>query len=197
MKNLFIHICLLSIIISTMQSCAKRKSIRVEYDEVKSTKRIIKNFNYFKVLEKRTPLFAVKQTILKELKPNNEITYTVYDNLLMSPQALNLENQLFLILGEEIIPIDIDELQIEHSSKIKEDTGTILAADSTKVSIVKGYSQENRKYYKISYQLNTEIIEKISQSNEIFFRYYCGPSMLTTALKDNKLAKLKKMIAME
>lgn len=201
MKKYILQICLPIFIILTFQSCfiikiKQNNEIRVEYDAVKSTKRLTKNFYYYRPLEKRTPLYSVKQTILKEIKPEEEITYTVFDNLRMSPQAHNLENQMFLILGNEIIPIDIKEIQIENSSNITEETGTILAADSTTVSVVTGYSQQNSKHYKISYQLTTDIIGKISRADEVLFRYYCGPNMITTALRESKLNRLKEMIVM-
>ncbi len=179
-----------------LQSCFSHKLIRVEYDEVKSTKRILQNFHYLGSKEKRTPLYFLNQTILKELKPNNEISYTVYDNLTMSPNAQALENQMFLILGEEIIPIDIEQVDLENTTNITEKRSTILTSDSTSVSVVSGYDQHNRKHYKIKYQLSLQTMDKISQAYEVQFRYYCGPNMMTVILKDKALNRLKDMIVM-
>jgi len=200
MNKLVPPIGILLIITFTTQSCTllffnERDRIRVEYDSVKNTKRITKDFFYYKTEEKQSPLYSIKQTILKELKPKGEITYTVYDNLTMNPSAQSLENQLYLIFFDEIIPINIKEIEIEQSSNISEEKGTILTADSTRVSIVKGYTQSNKKHYKISYQLSTEVIQRINYSSKVNFRYYCGPNMITTTLDENKLNRLKEMIA--
>jgi len=163
---------------------------------VKSTKRLMLKFYYLGSIEKRTPLYNIKQTILKEVKPDNEIAYTVYDHLTMSLNAHNLENQLYLILDQNAIPININNLQVEHSSSISEDKDTILASDSTRVSVVKGYTQQDRKHFKISYQLSLEMMDKINKANEVNFKYYCGPHMLTIELNETKLNRLREMALM-
>jgi len=202
MRKIVVNISLLLLVILILQSCRTTRKlsvyneIKTEFDQVKSTKRLTLKFYHYNPIEKRTPLYNIKQTILKEVKPDNEIAYTVYDHLTMSTNAHNLENQLYLILDEEAIPINMDNLQVEHSSKISEDKDTILASDSTRVSVVKGYTQQDRKHFKISYQLSNETMDKISRANEVNFKYYCGPQMLTIALNEIKLNRLKEMAAM-
>jgi len=71
MNKLVPQICILLIIAFTTQSCSllifnERDRIRVDYDSMKNIKRNIKNFYYNKTEEKRTPLYSIKQTILKE-----------------------------------------------------------------------------------------------------------------------------------
>lgn len=209
MKKNVLNISILLLTILTLQSCfntnkyfsaynkyfSTYNEIKTEYDQVKLTKRLVLKFYHSNPIERRTPLHYIKQTILKEVKPGNEIIYTVYDHLVMSTNAHNLENQLYLILDQDAIPIDINNLQVEHSSSISEDKDTILTSDSTRVSVVKGYTQQARKHFKISYQLSLEIMDKISQANEVNFKYYCGPQMLTIALNEAKLNRLKEMTA--
>lgn len=203
MKKVVLNISLLLLTILPLQSCFNTRNffsnyneIKTEYDQVKLTKRLVLKFYHSNPIERRTPLHNIKQTILKEVKPGNEVTYTVYDHLIMSTNAHNLENQLYIILDQEAVPINIDNLQVEHSSSISEDKDTILASDSTQVSVVTGYSQHNSKHFKISYQLSLEIMDKISQTSEVNFKYYCGPQMLTIALNEIKLNRLKEMAVM-
>lgn len=193
-----IHGFLLFTFILAVQSCVTthRTRIIVEHDTVKSSKRLKKEFYYRRALEKDSPFFSAKQTIIKEIKSDNEITYTVYDILSMSTSSYNLEDTMYLILGDEVIPINIDYQKTENSSRISEDTGSILAADSSKVSVVTGYTQYKWKNIQISYKLSSEIINKISNSDEVNLRYYSGPNMITIRMNYYDLKRLKKMIVM-
>ncbi len=85
----------------------------------------------------------------------------------------------------------IDAIEYEYTKSITEDTENILTSDSTSVSIVTGYSENNNKITRFSYSLSDEIVSKLKYSNLVLFRYYAGPSMLTVKLKNRNLSKLK------
>lgn len=190
---------ILIVILFSFSSCMtiQKRGLIVEDDLVKSSKRIKKEFYYQNVLEKNSGLISVKQTILKELMPNAEPIYTFYDKLTLSSDSYRIENKIYLILENDIIPILIEAQETDILSKISEDTGSIKTSDSTQVTVVTGYSQNDRKIIKIKYTVDPDIIKKMNNSSEVKFRYYAGPNMITIRLKGSNLRNLKKLIAMD
>jgi len=185
-------------IIIGMQSCmfiSHYSRIRVENDTVKSTKRIRKEIYYNKAQEKDTPFYYAKQTFLKEFHENRDISYTVFDVLVMSTRSYNLEDKVYLMINDEVFPITFDRMEAENSTLISEDKKSVMTADSTEVSVVTGYTQYSRKNFKIAYALNEQIIKKLLQADDVRFRYYSGPNMITTKMKQGDLRQLKKLIA--
>ncbi len=173
------------------------RGLIVENDPVKSSRRIKKEFYYNRALEEHSKLYSVNQTILKEIMSNAEPTYTFYDKLSLSSDSYSIENKMYIILPNEIIPIQIEDQETDLLTKISEDTGSIKTSDSTSVTVVTGYSQSDRKIIKIKYKVDPDIIEKMVNSDEIKFRYYAGPNMITIRLRGSELGKLKKLIEME
>lgn len=90
----------------------------------------------------------------------------------MSTDSYNLEEIIYLIIDSEVIQIEIDSYEVENVSQISEETGSILASDSTQVSPVTGYTQNSSKNIKISYLVSQQHIYKIKNSQEVNFRCY-------------------------
>lgn len=72
-----------------------------------------------------------------------------------------------------------------------------MAADSTYRTVVAGYSQQHSKITKFQYQLSPDIILKIRDADDIHFRYYSGPKMITVKPKRKTIRKIKELIVME
>jgi hypothetical protein len=188
-----IYLLVTMLVCSIFQSCLSINKIIEENDIVYSTKRI--ELKYFCHDHNRlSPLLYLEQSVIKEIKANNEISYTVYDVLSLSSSSFKLENKVFIIIDNAVFPMTIDSKEYENSKTISENIEDVRTSDTTKVSVVTGYSENNKKITRFSYKLSDEIITMIKKSNQVFFRYYTGPSMLTVRLKEKNLRKIKYLI---
>jgi hypothetical protein len=184
---------ILTLISFIFSSCFSSSKIVMQNDIVYSTKRI--ELRYLcRDNNRRSPLLYLEQLIVKEIKSDNEKSIKVYDILALTSSSFKLEDKVFLIVDSDVYPMVIDIIEYENAKSITPNTENILAADSTTVSVVTGYSENNKKITRFSYKLSDEIISKIKTSNHVLFRYYAGPSMLTVKLKDKYLRKFKKLI---
>lgn len=186
---------LLAIILlySIIQSCGTSTKIIVQNDIVYSTKRIELKYSS-KDVNRRSPLLFMEQSVVKEIKANDEITYQVFDVLTMNSSSFKLEDKVFLIIDNDFFPMQIENKEFEYAKSFTQNTQNILTSDSTTISVVTGYSEDNRKITRFSYKLSTDIINKLKNSNQVIFRYYSGPSMISVEIKDKNLRKLKALI---
>ncbi len=166
----------------------------VQQDIVKSTKRIKQTFKYKRAQEKVSPLQSLHQEMLKVVGNNMTEQYTVYDRLNMKANSYVVDKQIYIIVDGEVFQIDIDSQERENTSKISQSTSNITTIDSTSMDVVTGYTQHKRSIFRISYTLSQEIIEKLSVCNNVMFRYYSGPNMITTSMSNKKIVDLKKFI---
>ncbi|AWW28810.1 hypothetical protein DN752_00935 [Echinicola strongylocentroti] len=166
----------------------------VEHDEVKSSTRVKRDFIYKDALEKASPLYYARQTILKETKAHEPSNYTVFEVLNLHSNAYSVDKQAYLLIDSAVYPIMIEAMESENTSSIEEDTDDILAADSTEVSIVTGYTQLNSRKFKLTYSLAPSIIEHLKEARDVKFRYYSGPDMITLKMSNGDVRKLKKLI---
>ena len=183
-------ILLISVI---FQACLTTNKIVEENDLVYSTKRVALKSSYYEHT-RRSPLISLEQSIVKEIKANNETSYKVYDILSLTSSSFTLENKAFMIIDNDVFPMPIDNKEYENAKTITENRQNVLTADSTTVSVVTGYSENDRKITRFSYMLSDEVIARVKNSNQVLFRYYSGPSMLTVRLKEKNLKKLKGLI---
>jgi len=179
-----------------MQNCILSNKIIEENDIVYSSKRIKWDCTY-KDYNRRSPLLYLKQSIVKTISSKNEVSYNVYDVLFLTSSSFKLEDKIFIIIDNNVYTMIIKNKECENTKEITENRNEILTADSTKVSVVTGYSENNRKITRFSYKLSNDIVDKIKKSNQVLFRYYSGPNMLTVKLHKNKLNKLKQFIDKE
>lgn len=186
-KSLFVLISIMFI------GCISTSRIIVQDDIVNSSKRLelrylIRDFN------KRFPLLYLEQQLVKEIKSDNKYSIKVYDILTLNSSSFKLEDKVFLIVDKSVYPMALDIIEYDNVKSITSNTKDILTSDSTKVSVVTGYTENNNKITKFSYKLSEELINKIKTSKQVSIRYYAGPSMLTVKLKDKNLRKIKKLI---
>ena len=91
----------------------------------------------------------------------------------------------------------IDRIELENVRSISENTSSISTSDSTSVSVVTGYSENNRKITRFKYKIPVTTIAKIKESNQLSLRYYSGPSMISVKPKKKSINKLKQLIEIE
>ncbi len=172
--------------------CRVTNKIYEENDIVYSTKRIELKLAY-RWHKRRSPITYAEQSIIKEIS-NNGTTYKVYDALILTSLSYQLEDKVFVIIDNEAFAMEIDKKEYESTKEIEEKKEDIATSDSTSISVVTGYSENNRKITRFSYKLPEKVIEKIKDTEQVLFRYYSGPDMLTMKLDGKKLIKLKQLI---
>jgi len=177
----------------SIQSCIQTSKIYIENDLAFSSKRIKWEYTYYSQLRK-SPLIYMEQSIIKEIKPNNQISYKVYDVLVLSDESFKLEDNVYLIIDDEAMPMDIENKEFEQTKSISTNNKEILTSDSTKVSVVTGYSENSRKIVRINYILKNDVIEKIKKAKHIIFQYYSGPDMITLELEGLNFEELKRAL---
>lgn len=200
MKNLFNKsaICKISgitLICILFQSCSTLNRIYSENDIVYSARRFELKYSV-KDLNRRSPLFYFTQSVIKKITSENEIIYTAYDVLSLSASSFKLDEKVIFIIDNEVFPMVIKRVELENVKNISENTEEIRTSDSTTVSVVSGYSENNRKLTRFIYNIPAAAIEKIRQSEQFFLRYYSGPSMITVKPKKKSVKKLKQLIDM-
>jgi len=112
----------------------------------------------------------------------------------MSSSSFKLEDKVFLIIDGEPFQMTLSSKELDTHRSISEDKTSVLASDSTSISVTTGYSENNSKIVRISYNISGDIISKIKSSNQIMLRYYSGPSMITVRMGYQTLKKLKHLI---
>ena len=93
--------------------------------------------------------------------------------------------------------MNIESMNFETVSKIQESRNDIVTSDSTKVSVVTGYKENQSVDYKITYLLDNSIVEKIKLSKNVMLRYYAGPDMISIKITGYNLNHLKQAIALK
>jgi hypothetical protein len=177
-----------------LQGCVLPNRIIEEDDLVYDTHRKSLTLN-FNDRNRRSPMLFLKKSFVKESNANQPVTLKVYDVLTMSGSGFNLEDRVFLIIDEVVFPITLSTKELEHTTRIDESREDVKTSDSTSVSVVTGYSTNNLKITRLHYSLSTEITTKIQEAKSIMFRYYAGPEMVTISIKNNKLKKLRQLLA--
>jgi len=194
MKSVAYEILGITLICIMLQSCSTSNKIYSESDIVYSTKRFELKY-YIKDIDRRSPLLYFSQSIIKEINSEKEISYTAYDVLSLSSSSFKLDDKVILIIDNEAFPMLIDKLELENVRSISENTTNNSIPDSTTISVISGYSVDNR-ITRFSYDIPVAIIAKIKESDQIYLRYYSGPSMITLKLKKKSINKLKQLIDM-
>jgi len=177
----------------TLQSCFTTNRIYSENDLVYATKRFELKY-YVKDRDRRSPLYKLTQSIVKEINVRNEISYTAYDVLSLSSSSFKLDEKVIFIIDNEVYPMLVEEIELENVRSISESTSDISTSDSTSVTVVTGYSEDNRKLTRFSYNIPLTTMEKIKEADQFFLRYYSGPNMITVKPKRISMNKLKQLI---
>ena len=88
----------------------------------------------------------------------------------------------------------IDRIELENVKTISENSTDIQTLDSTTVSVITGYSENNRKITRFSYKIPVSTMMEIKKASKIYFRYYSGPNMITVKPKKISIKKIKELI---
>jgi hypothetical protein len=183
----------LIVLCSLFIGCRVTNRIVVKEDIVYSSKRV-----ELKLLHKdtdiRSPLQHVLQSFVKQIDSESETTYKVFDVLTLTNASFKLDDKVFYIIDGKVFQMPIETKEIENSKIISENKEEILAADSTKISVVTGYSENNSKITRFSYRLTDEAVSSLKGANVVVIRYYSGPDMISIKVKNRKLKKVKEMI---
>ncbi|MGE0079320.1 MAG: hypothetical protein AB7S48_15780 [Bacteroidales bacterium] len=177
------------------QSCSILQDIKVEDDIVNSSKRVKAEFYYRFSKEWDSPLILLNQKIVKEVKQDSTEHYRVYDFIKLKSNSFKLDNNIYIIVDNQPFPIEVEYIESKMIPKIEEKRKEILTSDSTKVSVVIGYEENQTWNYRIVYSIDNAIINKIKSAKNVMLRYYAGPDMITIKLDYSDLNTLKKMIA--
>ena len=178
----------------TFQSCMLLRGIIVEDDIVYSTKRIRADFGYVGARESYSPLIQATQTIIKEIKPNTPDRYQSFVRMKLRSNSFQLENRVFLLIDNAAYKLNVESVEFERNSNIQEKRKDIMTVDSSKVSVVTGYEQNQSNDYRLSYTFEPNLIEKIKTATTISFRYYSGPDMITIPMGSFNLKTFKMIV---
>ena len=178
-----------------LSACSTYNKIYTEDDIVYSTKRFELKYDY-KNRSRRMP-FYFTQSIVKEVDKNNNVSYQAYDVISLTSSSFRVDEKAILIIDNEPYPMEIDKIELENVKTISESTTDIQTLDSTTVSVITGYSENNRKITRFSYKIPVSTIMEIKKANQIYIRYYSGPSMITVKPKKLSIKKIKKLIDTE
>ena len=190
------QVIVICLVCTMLSSCSTYNRIYSEDDVVYSTKRFELKYDY-KDRDRRTPIYFFTQSIVKEIDQNNNVSYRAYDVLFLTSSSFKLDEKVILIIDNKPYPMVIDEMELENVKSISENTTDIQTSDSTTVSVTTGYSENNRKITRFSYKIPVSTIMEIKKANQISFRYYSGPSMITVKPKKLSIKKIKELIDIE
>jgi hypothetical protein len=168
--------------------------VTTEDDIVYASKRTKWEYVYNN-LGRISPLLSLNQSIVKETNANKVTSYTVYDIVNLSDASFALENKVFMIIDSDVFPMKIETKELVAAKTLEEKRADVVKADSTKVSVVTGYAENNKTIVKFKYKLNENIMSRLQSAERVLFRYYAGPDMITVELKGIGLGKLKKAMA--
>jgi len=179
-----------------LSGCSTFNKIYSEEDIVYSTKRFELKYDY-KTRDRRTPIYYFTQSIVKEVDQNNDASYRAYDVLYLISSSFKLDEKVILIIDNKPYPMVIDNIEFENLKTISKNTADIQTSDSTTVSVITGFSENNRKITRFSYKIPISTIMQIKNADQFSIRYYSGPSMITVKPKKLSIKKIKELINTE
>lgn len=186
-------ILLIAVILLMSTGCSLPQRIVSEKDVVNSSNRISYTYHVTDI-KPRSPLIFREQTIVKEIMPDQQVKYKVYDYIALTRHSFDLEDDFFLIADDQVIKLQPDKKDFEISNSRVEDKKEILTSDSTKVTVVTGYTESSRKIARFSYTLTEDMVEQIKASRRVRYQYYAGPQMISMVVKRKDLKKIKRLI---
>lgn len=170
------------------------QTIQTQYDNATDTK----NFRWNHRIQQinfRSPLAYVDQSFVKQLDRHGVAQYRLYDVVVLHANAFRLEDKIFMLLDEK--PVNLQPLKREDDVMVSRDVerDDILTADSTKISVVTGYSENKYRITRLEYLLTSETVNQIQATTTIQFRYYSGPNIITVSFSPEKVQRLKELLA--
>jgi len=193
---LFFFLALLTAVGITLSSCGFyfRTRLYEEHDIVKNTLRFRQEYYFNEVAERRTPFLHLHKTMLKEVAADGQAVIKVYDRLSLTLGSFRPESTAYLIVDGQVFPFESLDPEQDIQTHIAEDRKDVLTADSTRVSVVTGYSTIQSRQVRYLYVITPELMNKMQHARAIAFRYYAGPSMMTVEVGPKNLKYIKKLI---
>ncbi len=112
----------------------------------------------------------------------------------MKSDSYQLEKEVYIIVDGEVREMNVSQMKTEKSFSVSEDEETIITADSTSVSVVTGYNKYESRKVKLQYVIDNGTIDMIGDAENVRFRYYAGPDMITVRGSRSQLKRFKKLI---
>lgn len=187
------YIFSLSLVALIMTSCYSNK-VYVEQDIVKKNKKVTYEM-FWRQNQRQEPYYSQSLTFSKEIDKNNDVKYTLYDVIRLSAESFDMEEDMYILLDGEVLPLPVDGQRNFKVRNVNEETSEVLRSDSTKLTVVTGYDVTERKTIQMIHPLNEEIISKIANAQEVTLRYYVGHGTINTEIKEKNLLKVKEWIA--
>jgi len=160
---------------------------RVERDRILGTSRIRVNMEFKKAVERRTSFVKLQKTFIKEKDSNSNLFYRVFDVLDLDRTSFGLRNEMAIIIDNRpfvIFP------EIFETTLITEQANGV--AQGTAGQLQPGLFEH--RTFRVNYNLEESLIGIIKNANEVFFRYYVGPDVISVKLTRTDLRYLKRMI---
>lgn len=188
-----LRILILGAIALIVVRCSLPTTISSQYDDVMNVER----HRYDAVFSRNERLeqeYSQNVSIVKERNSDGEIIYTMYDIITMPYDSFDLSDKMYIVIDKKVIELKNTKFENGVFTKLNETTSSIMKADSSKVDVVTGYTEQHLKTYKMTRILDNEIIERIADASDVYLRYYAGPNLITSEIKFYNLETLKKMI---
>jgi|GEM_PF-1003423 hypothetical protein len=168
--------------------------VLVENDEVRNLKRVRLNFFHRNDVERHTPFISSMQKFLREIKADGSANFTVFETIKMTMDSYPVDQNIFIIVDNKPFEITSSQISVNRITQSDQDTRRVLTADSVHVRVVTDVSETVFMENRISYTIDSEISEAILGGSVVRFRYYSGPYMITTHLRQSELRNLKRLI---
>ncbi|MBX2969220.1 MAG: hypothetical protein KF803_07595 [Cyclobacteriaceae bacterium] len=170
------------------------QTIQTQYDNATGTK----NFRWNHRLHEfrwRSPLVYIDQSFVKQLDGDEVAQYRLYDIVVLRANEFRLEDKMFMLLDEK--PVALQPRTREDDVMVSRDVDRddILTADSTKISVVTGYNENNYRVTRLEYALSPEVVSQILTAASIQFRYYSGSNIITVSFSPEKVLRLKELLS--
>ena len=190
------HLGIVSFLVIMLSGCfplLTNSRIIQEEDIVKGTKRMeLRHMG--RNVSKNLSYFTMSQAVVFELKSGEKEEVNVYDFLKAGGSSYKVDQKVFLIIEDDVIPLQLYSAEYDYVKSISENTDEVATSDSTSVTVVTGYTEHHNKVTRFHYSFSPETLEKIKTSKEVFFRYYSGPNMYTIKMRKSALKKYKKLL---
>jgi hypothetical protein len=183
----FIAIIFSIFILQGCLSIFSGSKFKVETDSILGTTRIRVNMEFVKAVESKAKLIKLTKSVTKEKNLNSVVTYQVFDILEIDKASFGLRNEMVLIVDQ--VPYVIFPEVIDSNKAGFQKMG--LTSDKSEPTPATAI--ENRTYW-LNYFLEESHIEKIRVAQQVHFRYYAGPDVITVKLSRSDLKNLMRMI---
>jgi len=168
--------------------------VLVESDRIRNIDRVRLNLHHNRSVERRTPFISVSQHFLREFRGDGTNNFTVYETLRLSQRSFPVEPTIFLMIDNRHFEISVRVLTVDRIQETTPTTDRVLTSDSVFVRVVTGVHESLFWESRLTYTLNSQILNAILGASRLQFRYYSGPYMITTRLSGGELRRLKRMI---